>query len=493
MAFMSRRLTNTQKNWSVAELEGYAVVEACNKFRHYLGNRHFKIRCDQNGFVQALSPRRGGKNIKNRKFARWRIDLAEFNFEIEHVPGALNIAADALSRIEEISVSDSLQLVRLRHEQFGHPGILRLHKLCQESEETSHIPSLEDKCTHIVRNCKICAENKPRWIKTPDTHVIESTEPWQRISIDFMVGKPCSKAGYTNILTIVDEYSRFPFAFPTKDRSSKTVISCLESLFHLLDHQYLSTRTGVQNFSLWKCTPFKQMGVRVSKSTPYNPTGNAQCERFNGIIWRTVLCTLDQHKMEINQWPEVLGETLHSIRSVYCTAIRKSPHEAFIIHKRTLPPIPIPGLPSPGKYAWIRKFVRSKNEPSGELVQVAAAYPKFAVVAHKGGYEIINWRHLAPHPGLPSESPTKGGSVTDAPDCRGIVSNGMEELGVAMSPTLPATVAESSTPQSFAAPSTINQSCAEEESSACDDRKSETGYRTRSGRMVKKPQRLQYL
>ena len=127
------------------------------------------------------------------------------------------------------------------------------------------------------------------------------------------------------------------------------------------------------------------------------------------------------------------------------------------------------------------------------MYKFAAAYPKFAVVAHKGGYKTINWRHLAPHPGLPSESPAKGGSVTDAPDCRGIVSNGMEELGVAMSPTLPATVAESSTPQSFAAPSTINQSCAEEESSACDDQKSETGYRTRSGHMVKKPQRLQYL
>ena len=32
IAFMSKRLSTAQKRWSAAELEGYAVVEACQQF-----------------------------------------------------------------------------------------------------------------------------------------------------------------------------------------------------------------------------------------------------------------------------------------------------------------------------------------------------------------------------------------------------------------------------------------------------------------------------
>ena len=64
-------------------------------------------------------------------------------------------------------------------------------------------------------------------------HVIQSMGPWQRIAIDFMTNKPTSREGYSNILTIIDEYSHFLFAFPTRDRLSSTVIECLSLLFTL--------------------------------------------------------------------------------------------------------------------------------------------------------------------------------------------------------------------------------------------------------------------
>ena len=32
------------------------------------------------------------------------------------------------------------------------------------------------------------------------------------------------------------------------------------------------------------------LGVATSTSSPYHPTGNAQVERYNGIIWKAVLC-----------------------------------------------------------------------------------------------------------------------------------------------------------------------------------------------------------
>ena len=142
VAFMSKKLTKSQLKWSAAELEGFAVVEACNQFRHFLTNRPFRILCDEHGFVQALHPKKGPKGVKNRKFARWRLELSEFNFIIHHLPGILNTAADAFSRIASISVNAQVELVRLRHEQFGHPGANRLLKLCQQTEDGSSIRNL---------------------------------------------------------------------------------------------------------------------------------------------------------------------------------------------------------------------------------------------------------------------------------------------------------------------------------------------------------------
>ena len=71
------------------------------------------------------------------------------------------MAADAFSRIASISVNAQVELVRLRHEQFGHPGTNRLMKLCQQTEDRSSISNLYAVCSSVVKNCRVCAEFKP--------------------------------------------------------------------------------------------------------------------------------------------------------------------------------------------------------------------------------------------------------------------------------------------------------------------------------------------
>ena len=45
----------------------------------------------------------------------------------------------------------------------------------------------------------------------------------------------------------------------------------------------------------------------------YNPGGNGQCERYNGIIWSAVKLALKLRGLEISQWEGVLPNALHSI------------------------------------------------------------------------------------------------------------------------------------------------------------------------------------
>ena len=88
--------------------------------------------------------------------------------------------------------------------------------------------------------CAICCEIKPKFFKSPIVNLIKSSQPFERLSMDFKDPLP-SKTKYHYIFTIVDEFYLFLFVFACKDTSSRTVISCLRSLFSLFDFPAIGT------------------------------------------------------------------------------------------------------------------------------------------------------------------------------------------------------------------------------------------------------------
>ena len=93
IAYISRRLSPAESNYHSNELECLALVWALSKLRHYLNGRPFRVKTDSN-VVRWLCQK---KEIKG-KFARWIIEMQEFDFSIEHLKGIDNRVADALSR-----------------------------------------------------------------------------------------------------------------------------------------------------------------------------------------------------------------------------------------------------------------------------------------------------------------------------------------------------------------------------------------------------------
>ena len=53
--------------------------------------------------------------------------------------------------------------------------------------------------------------------------------------------------------------------------------------------------------------------IAASRTTPYNPQGNGQTERYNGIIYKTVELALKTKELPINDQEIVLPDALHSI------------------------------------------------------------------------------------------------------------------------------------------------------------------------------------
>ena len=65
----------------------------------------------------------------------------------------------------------------------------------------------------------------------PGSDFIRSSKPWERLSIDIVGPKPMTRNKNQYLLTVVDEFIRFPFAFRLRNITSSSVIKCLSTLF----------------------------------------------------------------------------------------------------------------------------------------------------------------------------------------------------------------------------------------------------------------------
>jgi hypothetical protein len=93
IAFASRSLSITERNYHAAEKECLAIVWALKKFEHYLDGVVFDLETDNRALVWLHKM----KDV-NSKFVRWALRIQDFQACIKHCPGRLNVVADALSR-----------------------------------------------------------------------------------------------------------------------------------------------------------------------------------------------------------------------------------------------------------------------------------------------------------------------------------------------------------------------------------------------------------
>src|ERR1700682_5918576 len=95
VAYYSATFTPTERNYDIYERELLAVIKAITHWRPYLiwTKDPFTVLTDHANLLYWKTPQK-----LNRRTARWHAELQDYHFKIEHVPGRLHTAADALSR-----------------------------------------------------------------------------------------------------------------------------------------------------------------------------------------------------------------------------------------------------------------------------------------------------------------------------------------------------------------------------------------------------------
>ncbi|XP_055883511.1 uncharacterized protein LOC106054065 [Biomphalaria glabrata] len=186
-----------------------------------------------------------------------------------------------------------------------------------------NLPLSCDDVRTVIEQCQTCAELKSRFFRQPNGELIKATQPFERVSMDFK-GPLTSVSRKRYLLTIIDEFSRFPFAFP--DMSSSTVVKCLNELFAVFGfpaYVHNDRVTEVQHF-------LHERGIGTSSTTPYSPRGNGQIERLNRTLWKAITLALHSKELYIAEWELVLNDALQSIRSLLCTSNNRTPHERLL-------------------------------------------------------------------------------------------------------------------------------------------------------------------
>ena len=224
------------------------------------------------------------------------------------------------------------------HDDVGHQGRMRNISLLRER---FFWPGMQEGATQYVVKCSRCLRRKT----TPQVAPLQPiyvTQPLELVHMDYLCLEP-SKGNFENVLVIIDHFTRYALAYPSKKFISDQGRNFESDLIKEL------------------C---KIAGVRKLHTTPYHPQGNGQCERFNSTLCN-MLGTLSEE--EKSDWKSYLGCMTHAYNCTKHASTTYSPYFLmFGRHPRLLIDVEF-GLPkhncddNSSKSRYVQKLRRRLN------------------------------------------------------------------------------------------------------------------------------------
>ena len=99
IAFASRTLSPSEKNYAQLEKEALSLVFGVKKFHRYLYGRSFTLLTDHQPLTTILGPKKGIPSLAAARLQRWAILLSAYKYIIKYKKSQAHSNADGLSRL----------------------------------------------------------------------------------------------------------------------------------------------------------------------------------------------------------------------------------------------------------------------------------------------------------------------------------------------------------------------------------------------------------
>ncbi|KAI3760252.1 hypothetical protein L1987_50645 [Smallanthus sonchifolius] len=409
IAYFSEKLTGAKLRYSTYDLEFYAVVQAVKHWRHYLFHKEFVLFTDHD----SLRHIRTQEKISH-KHGRWLAFLEKFTFVVKHKTGVSNRVADALSRrgnllvsvrinvlgldvIREQLTTDPYFSVVLQDVQAGQKSDFLLHdgflfkgnqlcipdsslrlKIIQELHGEGHVgrdrtlhlvqssyfwPTMRKEVDRYVKRCRICqvskgtATNAGLYMPLP-----VPSQPWNDISMDFVLGLPQTQRGNDSIFVVVDRFSKMVHFIPCKKTTDAVNVAQLffrdVYRLHGLPSSIVSDRDTRFLSHFWRSL-WKMVNTQLNFSSAYHPQTDGQTEVVNRSLGNLLRCLVGDH---VKSWDQKLCQAEFAHNHAVNRSTRFSPFQV-VYSAQPRGPLDLMSLPVPGSVPKkVKDFVEGLHE-----------------------------------------------------------------------------------------------------------------------------------
>lgn len=222
--FISGTFSGASLVWPINEKEMYAIVATFAKIKYLIGTIKISIKTDHANLTYMSQP------SKSEKVERWKIYLSKFAHTFEIVAGTNNLVADGMSRLMGISILKSTTFMTIRD---AHAAILRdfhggiaghrgLEATLQRLKSCGHHwEGIEAELKSLISSCPVCQVVKPNAKRgLAQTFELSAPEEMDTIAMDTLGPLDEDSQGYSHIIALTDEFSRYTELTATKSTSA---------------------------------------------------------------------------------------------------------------------------------------------------------------------------------------------------------------------------------------------------------------------------------
>lgn len=152
IAFASRTLSSSERNYAQIEKEALSLVFGVKKFHRYLYGRKFSLVTDHKPLTAIFGAKKGVPSLAAARLQRWAVLLSAYHFDIRFTPTSSHANADGLSRLP-LSVSREESVV-----SSAEPSIFNISQLealpvtSAQIESATRADPLLSKILHYTRH-----------------------------------------------------------------------------------------------------------------------------------------------------------------------------------------------------------------------------------------------------------------------------------------------------------------------------------------------------